>query len=390
MRAAALAAPAALVASGCGSNEVATARWQDDFYYTHRLHIDGQHALAAQRYSTLADRAERSRDADESAMMSCEAMRRAKLAKQAASCFDELARGGKSRATRTRSLLHAAQVRYDDLGKVSDALLMFVELVKRAPTTPAGLRALDCLSRHGRASPAARADAVARMTALERADPQSQLADNLLLRAAMLLSDDVDAKQRRRAIGLLERMKERHRHSPALVPGLLLLAKLHRGFDESQAEAHALQGVVATHETSYVFGTYLEPNHLWAMQRLVSLYATKLRDPERAEAMLSRLRGVVYEPVRRFAYLAQLARIREARGDVGGAISAWQELLDAAEVARRDMRRNDERICREMDKPTATAKCLREVRRFGALPVKEVPAAKAALGRLRSAAGVRQ
>lgn len=379
-------AVAVVLLGACAAADKQADRWQEDLYYTHRLHIDGQHALAAQRYDVLVDRAKNRRDADESGLMACESLRKAKLATRAAACFDQLARGSGARSLRTRALLHAAQIRYDDLGKSNDALLMFEALIRRAPKTPAGLRALDWLSLHGRTSDSARRDIVDRMIALERHNPRSQLADNLLLRAAMLLAPEESVTERRRAIRLLERMQRHHLHSTALLAGLMLLAKLHRSFDEPHAEAHALNRVVATHETSYVFGTYLEPTHVHAMTRLVALYAKPLRDPKRAEAMLERLRRAGHEPVRRFTHLATLAKLRELRGDTDGAISAWQELLDAVETSEYDMRRNDERICREMATAAKTTACLRQVRNFGALPVKEVPAAKAAIARLRGAA----
>lgn len=372
-----------LIATGCAATRSAKqARWEGDFYYTHRLHIDGQHGLAAQRYDTLADRASGAKDRHEAALMSCEAMRRGRAFKDAADCFDGVATRGTDRNLRTRALLHAAQIRYDDLDKKADALLMFSELVARAPDTPAGLRALDWLTRDGRSGPEASRHAVQRMVKLERRNPRSPLADNLLLRSAMLLHERGTDADKRRAVGLLVRMQTHHRHSSALLPGLLLRAKLHRGFGEPVAEARALQAVVATHETSYVIGTYLEPAHMQAMERLVFLYSRPLRQPDRAEAVLDRLRSATHKPLRRYRYLALMARLREQRGDRSGALSMWRELLANVDAASKDMRRNDERICREDPDKSRHEQCLQAVRSFGPLPVKEVEAAHAAIARL--------
>ncbi len=373
----------AVGALGCSGPKSARAGWEGDLYYTHRLHIDGQHALAAERFATLRKRAKKPSDADDAGLMACESLRRAKNAPAAAACFDELANSASTVELRTRALLHAAQVRYDDLTDRKAALLMFAELIRQAPGTPAGLRAIDGLTNHGRLGlPKLRA-MVALMLKLERENPRSPLADNLMLRAAMLLDEFGTDQARRRAIGLLTRLEARHRNSAALLPALMLRSRLHRGFREPRMEAVALRAIVRTYETSHVFGTYVEPFHIRAMERLASLYAGPLRKPARAEAMLERLRRVVHETKDTYRYLAALARLREQRGELRGAIKAWRELLAHAGDADRDMRRNDERICKEIDKRDRRRECLLQVRAYGPLPVKEVPRARAAIARLQ-------
>ena len=162
-------------------------RWESDLYYTHRLHIDGQHALAAKRFAILRKRARTPEDADEAGLVACEAQRRDGQLRPAAACLDELAKTGHSRPTRARALLHAAEIRYDDLGATNDGLKIFRALVERASDTAAGLRALSHLVRHAGRDEGTRKAAIAWMLATERAHPKSELADNLLLRAAELL-----------------------------------------------------------------------------------------------------------------------------------------------------------------------------------------------------------
>lgn len=378
------------LAAGCTASKRSGTRWEKDLYYTHRLHIDGQSALAAKRFETLQKRASNPADADEAAMMACEALRRDKAWSRAAACFDQLAIAAHTPNRRTRALLHAAQIRYDGIGERDLAMVMLAQLIRRAPQTPAGLRAIDWLTREGRRNHSTARKMIALMLRLERENPDSQLADNLLLRAAMLLRDFGTDDARRRAIIILERMARHHRHSSALLPGLILRARLHRHFAEPIPEARTLRAVVRTHETSHIFGTYIEPDHIHAMERLVELYAGLLRQPDRAEAMIGRLRSIGHRPKRIYAYLAALAALREGAGDFEGALSTWRELVETASDAAKDMRANDERICKESNDRHKRLDCLKKVRAFGPLPIKELPRARAAIARLSRRTGAGQ
>ena len=366
----------------CSGPERTDPRWEADLYYTHRLHIDGQRQLAAKRFAVLRERAKRPRDADEAGLMRCEALRSDGAGESAAACFDALATDGIAADTRTRALLHAAQIRAELLEDPAAALLLFPALIRNAPASAAAQRALDGLSTRGRQGPHQMRQIVALLLQLERENPRSPLADNLLLRAAMLLDEFGTPQAHRRAIGLLERMERHHRHSSALLPGLMLRAKLHRGFDEPIPESVALRAVVRTYETSHVFGTYVEPVHVRAMERLVVLLAGKLRDPARADEMLSRLLKIAANSAATYRYLAVRATLRERAGDLAGALAAWRTVLSQADAAQRDMRRNDRRICGDMAKADRRATCLRAVNAYGPLPIKEVPRARASIARL--------
>lgn len=380
-----LAAAAALGSTGCGGAEKVDP-WEADLTYTHRLHIDGQHALAAKRYAALRKGATRPEDADEAGLLACEATRRADALQPAIACFEELGRSAHARPVRARALLHAAEIRFDQSGEVPAAVAGLWGLVEAAPDTSAGLRALTLLSRHGRRDPDTRRQVIDRMITAERARPAGELADNLLLRAAELLSETGREADDARAIGLLTRLQNAHPTSPALLRGLTLRAGLLAKSGQPADEARTLERIVGTLETSHIVASYIEPDHVRALERLVALYAGPLSNLERAERHAQRLLVAPHDHIRTFEWMASLARIQERRGKRAQATATWKALI--AEAARRDadMADNDRRICREGPDQGTRTRCLQAVAAFKPLPVKEVALAREALAKLQPAA----
>lgn len=363
--------------------------WERDLYYTHRLNIDGQHALAARRYATLRKRAKSPADADEAALVACEASRQAQAFAAAAACYDELARSGQSRPTRARALLHGGEIRHDKLKATAAGLTMFRALVERAPDTAAGLRALSHLTRHARTSATRRRRAIIWMQKAERRQPQSELADNLLLRAAELLADSGKDADRKEAIALLTRMAAEHPTSAAGLVGQELRAKQHQALGQPAAEALVLERIVGTLETSHVVASYIEPAHTRALERLVDLYLGPLGKPELAEQRLKRLLSTAHAPRQVFAWLARLASLQEKSGRRAAALASWRRLLAEGKRRQVDMRANDRRICSEEPDAKKRKSCLQAVAGHGALPVKEVARAQAAVARLQGGSGKR-
>lgn len=381
----ALTATLLALVGGCGGKQPTAAEtWERDLYYTHRLHMDGQYALAAKRYAALRKTARSPADADEAALVACEAARRAARLPEAAACFDELAKSGQSRPNRARALLHGAELRYDDLNKPADGVKMFQALVQRAPDTAAGLRALSHLTRHAATGAKQRQQMLSWMLAAQRAQPQSELADNLLLRSAELLAAGGQDAERKRAIALLTRLATEHPTSAAGLVGQELRARMHRELNQPAAEAWVLERIVGTIETSHVVASYIEPAHTRSLVRLVDLYLGPLNKPANAEARLQRLLATAHAPRQIFAWLARMATLQEKAGKGQAALATWQRLL--AEVARRqaDMVRNDHRICAEEPAEDKRRRCLQQVATHTALPVKEAAWARAAIHRLQA------
>ena len=375
----------AVLWTACGSQQpTARQRWEQDLYYTHRLHIDGQHTLAAQRYAALRKTANTAADADEAALVACEAERRAGRFPRATACFDELAKSGHDRPTRARALLHGGEMRFDELGKVADGLKMFQALVQRAPDTAAGLRALSHLMRFAVTSDVHRREAIQWMLAAERAQPKGELADNLLLRSAELLAAGGRDAERKQAIALLTRMAAAHPTSAAGLVGQELRAKLHRELRQPAAEARVLERIVGTIETSHVVASYVEPAHTRSLKRLVDLYVGPLNKPALAQARLRRLLTTAHAPRQVFAWLARLATLQEKAGKPRSALVTWRQLLAEVERRQADMAKNDRRICGEEPDAGKRSRCLQQVARHTAMPVKEAAWARAAIKRLQA------
>ncbi len=385
-----------LWATACGPSQQPQQRWESDLYYTHKLHIDGQHALAAKRYTTLRKRAPTPDNADEAALVACEAERWAKRLRQAAACYDELAKSGHARPVRARALLHAGEIRYDDLKSPADGLKIFRALVQRAHDTSAALRALSHLVREaGKSEPRRKAE-LRWLLAAQKKQPKTELADNLLLRAAELLARSEKEPDRRQAVALLARMAKEHPTSSAGLVGHELRARLHRALCEPGKEALILERIVGTIETSHVVASYVEPAHTRSLERLVNLYAGPPRGSppsackvgphklDLAEKRLRRLLATAHAPRKYFVWLARLAIIQEKQGDKPGAMATWRKLVADVEKRQNDMKANDQRICEEEPDLTKRRSCLAKIAGNSVLPVKEAGMARAAIARLRA------
>lgn len=352
----------ALVALLCGcALDPKLQRWERDFYYSERLYIDGQHDLATHRFAALRAQASDPRDADEAGLMACEVQSRAANHAAAAACYDELAVSAHGRPMRVRAVVHAAELRYDHLDRQRDALTMWWALIARAPDEAATQRALDHIYLHGDRDGQHRAAVVDGMLRHEQAAPDSEIADNLLLRAAMLLERDGRREAWQRAVALLERMEQHHREDSTLVDCLMTRARLYGKLSDLRNEARDLERMVDTYETSYVFASYAYEDHKTASARLIELYRGPLQDPARAEHHARNLPDMLRRPVKMPAYLLTLAETQEQQGKSIEALQTYREILAYTQRRNADYRDNDERICVELGDAAQTAQCRKEV-----------------------------
>ena len=213
-----VAALAALM--GCALEPKAV-HWERDFYWTERLFMDGQNDLAAKRFAALRKAAMDPRDADEAALLECEAQARSDQVAAGAACYDLLGMNAAGRSMRVRALLHAGELRYYQLGMRDAALKLWKALVARAPDEPGALRALDHLYMHGSQEASRLEEMVKELQAIEAADPNSDIADNLLLRSAMLLEQGGSPGQLQKAAELLERHERNHKDDSTMVDALM-------------------------------------------------------------------------------------------------------------------------------------------------------------------------
>ncbi|MSP91400.1 MAG: hypothetical protein EXR79_06300 [Myxococcales bacterium] len=359
-------------------------RWEADYWYTEQLDTDGQHRLARERFVALRAAATDPRDADEAGLMACFALAKEGPPADAAACFDELGHSAADRDVRMRARMHAGELLVDRMGQRDAAVRRFVALCIEAPDTPAALRALDHLTLYGREHPAERDAIVALLLRLERRDPKSELADNLLLRAATLLEESGNHSALQRATELLDRLERDHAEDATLADGLVLRARAWRKLGQWRLEARDLARIVETFETSYAFASYSLDAHRDAALRLVELYRGPLDDLARAEAHARHLPEMLRRPVRILGYLRLVAELQEQRGDPRGALGTWRELLKTSQWRHEDYLTNDRRICDEEPNPNDKQACRDGISDYKPLELREVGVARAAIVRLEA------
>lgn len=376
---------AALTAlTGCAL-EPKTVQWERDFYWTERLSMDGQHDLAAKRFAALRKVAADPRDADEAALLECETQARGEQVAAGAACYDQLGTSAVSRAMRVRALLHAGELRYYQLGLRDAGLKLWKALVVRAPDEPGALRALDHLYLHGDLEASHREEMVRAFLAFEAADPNSEIADNLLLRSAMLLEQDGRPSQLQQAAELLERHELHHREDSTRVDALMTRARIYRALGKHKLEARDLEKMVDTYETSYIFASYAYDAHKPAAARLIELYLGPLGDLARAEHHARNLPDMLRRPLHMPRYLITLAEVQEQRGNRVGALATYQEVLRYIAWRNRDFRANDQRICQEEPDAAQRQRCKDELLAHSTdIEPKEANLAKAQIVRLEA------
>ncbi len=358
-------------------------KWESDFYYTERLYIDGQHALAAQRFEKLRAQAKDPRDADEAALMVCEVQSRGGKPLEAAACYDHLATSAYDRPVRMRALLHAAELRYYELNRVADALVLWTKLLERAPDEPATLRALDHVYLHGETDRSKRLATIALFERMEHADPRSELADNLLLRQAMLLDLEGTPDGWQKAVAVLERQERDHAADATFVDCLMLRSRVYRKLGNLKMEARDLERLVDTFETSYVFASYSVDEHKTASARLIELYRGPLLNLPRAELHARNLPAMLRRPVYMPRYLVTLAEVQEARGQRVTALGTYRDVLSFVTTRNQDYRENDRRICRELPTDGEQHACRQTVDAMSDVEPKECNVARERIARLQ-------
>lgn len=356
--------------------------WDRDFEWTERLYVDGQHSLAVARYKALRQNATDPRDADEAGLMQCEVERVAKRYAASAACWDALAQSAHDAGVRVRAYMHAGEVRYDYLDRKDQALELWAMVVERAPDEAASQRALDHLTLHARTSPAARTEMQTWLQRLHDRDPKGEMADNLLLRRAMLLGETGQKPDRDAAIALLEQLERDHPYDSTLVDALELRAELYRKNGQWRQEAIALEHLVDLYETSYVFASYGYEEHKAAATRLIALYRGPLRELERALYHAEHLPDMLRRPVRQPAYFATIAEIHEEMGNLKLARQTWAQVLTYTAQRNADYKDNDRRICREMDSDAERERCLAMVEAMSEVETRECARARKEIERI--------
>lgn len=347
-----------LLASGCAL-EPKLQKWEADFYYTERLYMDGQTELAQKRFAALRKSATDPRDADEAALLECEVQAHARKAEEATACYDQLATTAIDAAMRARAVLHAAELRFYDLHREDQGLALWRALVQRSTDQPAALRALDHLYLYGQLDLAKRNQMVALFLQLEHADPRSEIADNLLLRAAMLLEQDGSPAACKLGAELLERQERDHREDATIVDCIMTRSRLYRRLGQLDLEARDLEKVVDFYETSYVFASYGFDEQKTAALRLIELYRGPLHDLDRAEFHARNLPEMLRKPLKMPAFLVTLAEVQEQKGNKLRALDTYREVLRFVDRRNQDFRKNDQRICNEIEDADERDRCLR-------------------------------
>lgn len=360
-------------------------RWEEDFYYTERLYVDGQNQLAAQRYAKLRATAKDPRDADEAGLLQCEVQARAGEFAAAAACYDTLATGAQERSMRMRALLHAGELRYYELRKPNDAVAIWSALVERAGDEPAALRALDHLYLHGERDKSKRDAMVALFARLEKQNPRSEIADNLLLREAMLLETDGGKGSLQTAAELLERLTQEHPEAATYVECLMMRARVYRQLGDLQREARDLERLIDTFETSYVFASYSFSEHKVAALRLIELYRGPLANLPRAEHHARNLPNMLRKPIAMPDYLITLGEVQEQKGDRLAALGTYRSVLTFVEKRNRDYKANDHRICSELPTQEQAEACRREVDSYPDIEPKTCAVARERIAKLEDA-----
>ena len=358
-------------------------QWERDFYYSEKLYIDGQNELAAKRFARLRATATDPRDADEAALLECESQARGGLHAQGAACYDLLATAAIDKPMRMRALLHAGELRYYELRKANDAVVLWLALVERAPYEPATLRALDHLYLHGERDRSKRQAMISQFLALEARDPRSEIADNLLLRAAMLLDLEGTTAAWQQAVDLLEREERSHPEDATYVDCVMTRARIYRKLGALQLEARELERLVNTFETSYVFASYTYEEQRLASARLIELYRGPLLNLPRAEHHARNLPAMLRRPLHMPRYLVTLAEVQEAKGERLAAMATYREILSFVLWRAKDFKDNDHRICSELPTGAERSACKQEVDSYAAIEPKECAVARERIERLQ-------
>ncbi len=359
-------------------------RWESDLYYTEQLYIDGQTTLASSRFQTLRRQAVTPRDADEAAFSACEVLARGGQFPEATACYDALALDAATPATRARGVLYAAELRMDHLQQPRQALALLLALMRKAPSEAAALRAVDLLTLHGQKDSGKRAQVIELFLELEHEAPQSDLADNFLFRAAVLLSELQQPAADLHAIALLERNESLHTGPGTLMDSMQLHAELlHRRGDSAQ-EAVVLGRIIETYETSYVFASYAGPYHSQAFERIIALYRGPLKDLAKAELYAKQRPNMLHHPLELPQLMMVVADIQEERGHLRDAMHTCEALL--AEMAERHvkMHANDQRICQEMEEQAERSRCLKDIEQLTEPEHRDVGRARQTVTRLQA------
>ena len=352
-------------------------RWDADFYYTEKLYIDGQHDLAVARYKALQKTAKDPRDADEAALMACEVDARSLKFQSAATCYEALASEGLDRGVRMRALVQAAELRYYELNQQAEALKMWVTICRIAPDEAASQRALDHLYKHGQSDAIAREDMERLFEKLFDADPHGEMADNYLLRGAMLREEQGTPDGLNRALVLLNRLERDFPEAQTIPDAWMLHTKILHKLERFAEEAVILERVVETFETSHIFASYALTAHTDAASRLVELYRGPLNNLERAELQARHLPEMLHHPMKLFKYMWTVEQIQEQRVHFNDAIATCEEILKTAVEQQADMAENDKRICDESETAEMKDRCFADLAAHPAVDPPEVALAKA-------------
>jgi len=372
------------LATAC-ARSVPLLKWEEDFYFAERLHDDGQRDLARERFAQLRKSAKDPRDADEAALMACETQARANAFGAATACYDALSTDAFDGDVRARAFMHAGELRLYDLGQTELALRMFQTLIERKPSAAATQRALDHLYLYGKQHATQRDGLIAWMLRMERQAPETDIADNLLLRAAMLMDLADTAMARQDAVNLLERLEKLHPEVQTIIDAMMLHARLERALGHAKAEALELERVVATYETSYNFASYVLSEHTLASLRLIELYRGELQDLKRAEWHARNLPEMLRTPLKMPQFMLELAAIEEQRGDLRAAIDTCQDVLAYVRDRNDDFAEDDRRICHESETRDLRKACLEDLKGRAPVEEKEVRLAREMIERLQVA-----
>ena len=359
-------------------------KWDADFYYTEKLYIDGQHDLAVARYKALRQNAKDPRDGDEAALMACEVEARDKHFPLAATCYEALASDGKDRGVRVRALMHASELRYYELNQQEVALHAWAVICRTAPDEAASQRALDHLYKHGQADGVARESMERLFEQLFNVDPHGELADNYLLRGAMLREEEGTRDGQERALVLLNRLETDFPEAQTLPDAWMLHTKILHKLERFAEEAVILERVIETYETSHIFASYALEAHKDAASRLIELYRGPLHNLERAELHARHLPEMLHHPVKMMAYLWTVEQLQEEQQHWQDALATCQELIQTAAETQNDMAENDQRICDESETAEMKARCVADLAAHPPIVPKEVPMAQAKIAELQA------
>ncbi len=365
------------------AQDPAILRWDADYYYTEKLYIDGQHDLAVARYKVLRQSAKDPRDGDEAALMACEVQARNFAYAQSAACYEAVASDGLDRGVRMRALMHASELRYYELNQQTEALKMWTVICRLAPDEAASQRALDHLYKHGEADSVARESMERLFEQLYYVDPHGELADNYLLRGAMLREQEGTLDAQNRALVLLTRLETDYPDAQTVPDAWMLHTKILHKQGRFAEEAVILERVIETYETSHIFASYVLEAHTFAATRLVELYRGPLLNLARAELYARHLPDMLHHPLKLTEYLWTIVQIQEQRGHLQDALATCQEILTTVAERREAMDENDKRICDESETPEMKERCFHDLAEHAPIIPKEVPMAQAKIPELQ-------